>query len=1688
LAYLVSDGSVTTKRKNLVVVSAVVNVVPNDVDFEVINLQNTSSNSSPVLVRTTGLFAKGQFPSNRYIQVTRLGANREPVPAQIDEVVHWSDGSIKFGVISFRDIDLAGSSSRQYVIQASESAPSTTPIYSLSDLTEDVKLTFTNVNLRTATATPTVTPDADLTASLLTAKSVSTRVTQIASGPVVTGWQIWQMANSGSGDHDHLKVYWYIWKWATGKTEVTAVTSLDWWEYAGTNGKQHMDYTAKLYNGSNLVYNYGDVHHHYHGQWAAVRMDNDDQHGLPHWIPGNQMPTIFVQRDKSYLVKTGLIPPFNPTITPTPRTYTNTSYTLMRSMDHTRAAGGTDSFGNPIQDIDQTGGWPGKGIWPEFDVYAFLKQTPADARNARVQSFAGLSFPRHFRTHALRQRPQDNASDISSVPLTFKLDGYKKVLGVWQSVSPSEYDFTSSGMPAPKHYNRNTGADPGYAYLPIVGMPADGMSGNSGPFTFRYPGSSHGVNYTLPHYLLTGYRYYLESSIDTAIGGAISYYGSCYGTRPNSKWTSCSGSEVWAGVGEVNGQERGIGWSNNILSSTAFVPDNDTMGPYLKKWNEHTANYFAKFIDAASSVAPLWNGAAYANAATTASIWQNSYVVFGSGYNYAVSEVAGYKSLTESSVRFLNIFAEYPAQLMLYYCQSRLDEPSTVSFLNEPFLDSLATFNADNTVTLATPTIGYPYSNNDAIYLSSGGGVPPPELNKTTRYYLVNVSGATANLAITPSGAPISFSPVAGVKIGIKIQSYQLISYAGQGGSYLPYAGHYIYEALAALEFGKFIGAATINDTYLTSVRNFLANSSNYSSNIASYPTSSISATVGTISHAHPPVITTPPVFTSHCAPTATQNSMYSCILTATDIENETLTFSIDTTTHTCAWLSLSGSTLSGIPNDDQVGFCTIGVKVTDGGNIVKQQIALSIINIAPLLVVPSSVITFSGLIGALVALTDEQVAANEEGMGIYSLVSPTGGTIPLCDTYGILSIHSGNGQVIFTPDSNAAHRGECLVGISFDDGNLAGQVNANVRLNINKDYSPAQLTLSVPSPAFSTILSYNQTQDVTYTLTNPNPGVATGIAVAAFLSGNFSVATHPCSSLAGGASCTFVLRFTSAALLTYADLVQVNYTNDNGAQAVSRVISFAGIDTLASTPPSSLTLATSVTGNLHRPTINVGGVFNGDTIHLYKDACLTEIASGVTTGTSINLTVNPDSFGSNHTYTLYANATDAWNNTSNCSSVTLDYTTPTLFTFDSNLAGDGGLIFSIAQWDRSYKVLKQNDGKIIMFGVQQGDINIMRLNSDGSLDNSFDTDGIKNFNFCSQRISDQETLFSTTSASRMGGLIQNDGKIVLIGSCYTYGTIATTDTLIVRVNSNGSLDTSFNGTGYLRVDISGIGAEDYGFAVGLASDGKYIIGGSAKNINGDFDLYVARINANGTKDSTYTSDGVSDTLFLDFSSGTDQVRDLTILANDSIIVSGRAYIASKEQILLLKLTSLGDLDTSFSGDGLLTTDFSQSFSFKSEDMIVQPDNKILVSGNTSDTKVIFIARFNSDGSIDNTFSGDGLALGGDPTGDSFGKQSSLVLHSNGELIFTTLSTSLKTKVFRLFSDGSFDKLFSSDGVSGSKGYLFVTSSLFSPANTLNPYDTLIDANGKLLIGGRIDVSGASDFGLIRMNLDYLWP
>jgi uncharacterized delta-60 repeat protein len=201
-----------------------------------------------------------------------------------------------------------------------------------------------------------------------------------------------------------------------------------------------------------------------------------------------------------------------------------------------------------------------------------------------------------------------------------------------------------------------------------------------------------------------------------------------------------------------------------------------------------------------------------------------------------------------------------------------------------------------------------------------------------------------------------------------------------------------------------------------------------------------------------------------------------------------------------------------------------------------------------------------------------------------------------------------------------------------------------------------------------------------------------------------------------------------------------------------------------------------------------------------------------------------------------------------------------------------------------------------------------------------------------------------------------------------------------------GVLDPTFSGDGKQTTDF-GFGADDQGTGVALQGDGKIVVAGVAGGGATGNDFALARYNPNGTLDPNFSGDGKRRTSF----GGSDQATGVAIQANGRIVAVGYGGPGG----VLARYNPDGSLDTSFSGDGKQTTNF-----LAPNGVAIQANGKIVVAGVARGGPTVndfALARYNPNGSLDTSFSGDGKET--TSFGGSDDRATGVAIQANGRIV-----------------------------------------------------------------------------------------
>src|ERR1017187_397891 len=337
-----------------------------------------------------------------------------------------------------------------------------------------------------------------------------------------------------------------------------------------------------------------------------------------------------------------------------------------------------------------------------------------------------------------------------------------------------------------------------------------------------------------------------------------------------------------------------------------------------------------------------------------------------------------------------------------------------------------------------------------------------------------------------------------------------------------------------------------------------------------------------------------------------------------------------------------------------------------------------------------------------------------------------------------------------------------------------------------------------------------------------------------------------------------------------------------------------------------------------------------------------------------------------------------------------------------------------------------QSDGKIIAAGLfyningTANSLGIARLNTNGVVDGSFNPGTSVDYGINSVAI-------------------QADGKIILVGGFTQYQGMSRNG--ITRINANGLLDTTFN---------PGSGVNDQINSVAIQTDGKAVIGGNLTTFNGTARNGIARVNSNGSLDTTFNP-GAGVNFAVD---------SVSVLTNGQVLIAGGfTTYNSVSRRGVARINSSGSLDTTFN-PGTVSVDNLIRVA------LAQPDGKVIIGGDFATFNNVSrnrIARLNADGTLDTTFN---------PGTGANGSVLNLAIQPNGKILvggsFTTMNSASLPHIARLLANGAVDTNFNpGTGANGDVQALALQN------------------DGKVVLGGTFTTfNGQTDVRLARLLLN----
>ena len=380
----------------------------------------------------------------------------------------------------------------------------------------------------------------------------------------------------------------------------------------------------------------------------------------------------------------------------------------------------------------------------------------------------------------------------------------------------------------------------------------------------------------------------------------------------------------------------------------------------------------------------------------------------------------------------------------------------------------------------------------------------------------------------------------------------------------------------------------------------------------------------------------------------------------------------------------------------------------------------------------------------------------------------------------------------------------------------------------------------------------------------------------------------------------------------------------------------------------------------------------------------------------------------------------------------------------DSTFNADGIVTIDFGRAaDEAWAAGLQPDGRIVLAGTTthtHENAMLIRCNSDGTLDSTFDHDGFVT------------TPFWASSSFR-DVLIQPDGKILVSGYTGFYAQVQyNSGLLLARYDSNGKLDKTFGSMGSLTTSIK---ENNEGRGLALQTDGKIVVAGISSG-SGMASFYVARYNPDGLLDQSFDTSGVVITWF---GNNVEWANAAAVQSDGMIVIAGFTLPPfSSGFAAVARYNTDGSLDSSFGLDGKLIAGPHEA-----RDVKIQADGKIVIAARG-------IIRLNPNGSIDSTFGSSGRAPYGIVPGDNIPE--SIAMQPDGKLLVAGRSSNALGEYFsaiRYNHDGTTDSTFATNG-----------KLLIEVANGGSAYDIVLLPDSSFVAAGSAQNGSDRDFAAVK--------
>jgi uncharacterized delta-60 repeat protein len=393
---------------------------------------------------------------------------------------------------------------------------------------------------------------------------------------------------------------------------------------------------------------------------------------------------------------------------------------------------------------------------------------------------------------------------------------------------------------------------------------------------------------------------------------------------------------------------------------------------------------------------------------------------------------------------------------------------------------------------------------------------------------------------------------------------------------------------------------------------------------------------------------------------------------------------------------------------------------------------------------------------------------------------------------------------------------------------------------------------------------------------------------------------------------------------------------------------------------------------------------------------------------------------------------------------------------FDSTFNQKGFLILPITSThSEANGLVIQNDGKILVCGTLGvsgvSKIIVLRLNIDGTFDETFGTNGIFKW----------ETYIGTNESYSI--FVQPDEKIVVIGTVWHGNNSYDTDMLCLRLNTNGTLDSSFNSIGFNTISL-GQNFNEEAYSGSLLNDNRIIICGSSLLPGSGINMpMTAMFLPNGKIDSSFADNGIGSFPINSDVSGF--FREVSVQNDGNLLLLGNFYENIDSILLGVKISPSGNIIKTYAENGFLKAGNSNVAFLMSSGQDVNSNTFSCGYLDNAHNYDPIVMAFNQDGLPLSTFGDKGIVFLNKFENEIL---RNLKIQEDGKILIcgtSTSQTSSKSQIYltRLLKNGLVDSSFAENG----KKIISLDNSYNNEAHVIS-----LQSNGKILLAGSSRLPG----------------